>query len=149
MPLLQTILNIVGISSLIGTVLAHLLSSRREQRVWVKDNKKAEWRELIETLDKCFAQMFKAFGPEYFTKSDEPYEGMENGDLVIQNRIFIAETLKASGIIEKWKEIVDCVNRPQSELPDYSYYCKVQTFKEALLQVARKDLVYKLNRVQG
>ncbi len=60
-PLWRSVLDIIGFSSLIGAALGHWLGSRRERLKWVNDNKKAEWRELIDELDKSFSQMIYAF----------------------------------------------------------------------------------------
>src|ERR1035441_42367 len=41
-------LAIIGLSSLIATIVGHLFSSAREHQRWVYENKRLEWRELVD-----------------------------------------------------------------------------------------------------
>jgi hypothetical protein len=145
MTILNTIFSILGISSLIGTVLAHFLSTRREKRIWVKDNKKAEWRELIQVVDASLDQMSYAFQPVAVSTGDDhrtdPWDGMANVDLAIQNRIFIADALVKSGIVTQWKRLEKLiVHGSKEDLGHGDFTAKSLEFKEQLLQIARKDL---------
>jgi hypothetical protein len=152
-PLWQNILSIVGVSSLISTVMAYRLSSRSERVRWVNDNKKAEWRELIDQLDKSIATMHYAFdrlnvihGED---SSHDPMIGIANGNRVIQNRIFILETLRKSGMVEEWSKLGQYISEASNPreltqrggLPTATGFgLRANTFKDKMLRVARKDL---------
>jgi hypothetical protein len=151
-PLWQTFLSIVGISSLISTALAHWLSSRSERIRWKNDNKKAEWRELIDQLDKSMKAMSCAFRNPNVIRVDDasqaPDDGIVSGDRALENRLFILETLRKNGIIQEWKKLVDYVSEA-SNPPEPSqrggptamgFSERAVAFRDNLLRVARKDL---------
>jgi hypothetical protein len=108
-PLWQNILSILGFSSLIGSIFGHWLSSRRERSKWISENKKAEWRELIDRLDESLTAMSYAFVTTKALSSDEtnnPLAGIGKGNRALHDRIFIADAVKKYGIVGKWKELV-------------------------------------------
>lgn len=150
-PLWQTILSILGFSSLIGSIFAHWLSSRRERSKWINENKKAEWRELIDRLDESLTAMSYAFvtinvlSPD---GSNNPLAGIGKGNRVIHDRIFIADAVKRYGIVGKWEELVrytSSASDPRSPSQRggptaVGFDAKAREFQEELLKVASKDL---------
>jgi hypothetical protein len=146
-----SVINVLGLSSLIAVVLNWWLASRREHRGWVLDNKKLEWRELIDELHSCFGQMVYAFQAVNVIASDgcnDPHAGMQKGRRLIRNRIFIAEALRLHSILQKWEELVaycNSVGSPrepgqQGGPTAAAFDRKAAAFEDELLQLAREDL---------
>ena len=149
-PLWQTVLSILGFSSLIASVLAHWLSSRRERLRWVGENKKAEWRELIDQLDQSLTAMGYAFVTVNVVSPDgsnDPQEGITKGNRVIRDRIFIADAVRKYGVLESWEELVKYTSEASiTRSPSQhganlvGWLARVNRFQEGTLQAARKDL---------
>lgn len=150
-PLWQTVLSIVGFSSLIATVLAHWLSSRVERLKWISESKKSEWRELIDRLDESLTAMSYAFlainvlSPD---GSNNPSAGISKGNRVLNDRIFIAGAIKKYGVKEKWAELVRYASAAHDPR-DFTEHggptavgfdIKAREFQEEVLRIVRKDL---------
>jgi hypothetical protein len=111
-----------------------------------------EWRELIRELHESFIQIGYAFLPlNAITPGveDNDYQaGIRRGYRVIRSRIFIAETLKKEGVLEKYEEIVryaisaTCPREPsQRGCPTMNGFdLKAGAFQDELMQIARKDM---------
>jgi hypothetical protein len=144
-------LNLIGLSSLIGTVLSWWLTSRREHRRWALDNRKLEWRELIDTLHTCLWTLGYAFQPvRVFMPGEEGdvQDAMQNGFRVIRDRIFIADALQRHQVLEQWKELVAYVTAAtlprepgQRGAPTITEFnARGAAFEDKLLMMAREDL---------
>lgn len=142
-PVWQTWLGLVGISSLIATVLSNWLSGRRERLRWINDNKKAEWRELLDAIDKGHTKMYENF------RSNDPnwFDGMEIGQRVIDDRIFIADAVRKFKLAEKWDALWQLALFKDKPPTDASYLgrgdefaFKAKELQDALVEAARKDL---------
>jgi len=142
----------LGIGSLIGGLVQQYFSAKQRHREWVKDSKKAEWRELIEEMDTCLSRTQGAFQRPVSERLTEPFNYMATlgiGSKVMNNRIFIADVLKKTGITQKWKGIMAYVcssdsprdANQQGGLPTMNGYISlVNDFQSELIRVAREDL---------
>jgi hypothetical protein len=142
----------LGIGSLIGGLIQQHFSAKQRHREWVKDNKKAEWRELIDKMDTCLSQTQSAFKHPAATRLTDPFNYMATlgiGSGVMNDRIFIADVLKSSGITAKWRDIIGYVcasdsprdEKQRVELPtENGYMIKVNAFQDEIVRVARADL---------
>jgi hypothetical protein len=141
-PMWQTVVGLLGLGSLIATGLSHWLSTRADRRKWINDNKKLEWRELIDELDGGLEQMIDRFRPNSAAGDDRnnPIAGIVRGNRVLTGRIFIADALKKNHTMTKWKEILEYLtaSEPSHTLADFSK--KVSSFRDELLRIAQKDL---------
>jgi hypothetical protein len=125
---------------------------RRERLRWISDNKKAEWRELIDELDKSLIAMGHAFSTVNVVSASDPWNdpmaGIGKGNRIIHDRIFIADALKKHGVLAKWEELVrytsDASNprepSQQGEPTPVGFSLKANAFQDELLRIARKDL---------
>ncbi len=81
---------------------------------WINDNKKSEWRELIDQLDKSIAAMRYAFSNSSVIVANDPSHdpgiGIFNGNRAIQDKIFILEALRKNGLIEEWTKLVNYIS---------------------------------------
>ena len=103
----------LGIGSLIGGLVQQYFSARQRHREWVRDNKKAEWRELIDQIDVSLNRMTVAFSKPLLREAQEAAEitaaymsAMGIGTKVMRDRVFVANRMKKSGVIKKWEELV-------------------------------------------
>src|ERR1700740_3766835 len=60
-PYWITLAGAFGLCARVGNVVSHVLTSRWQRRVWIHDNKKAEWRGLIDGLNDSLERMGYAF----------------------------------------------------------------------------------------
>ena len=76
-----------------------MLTSSRDQKRWILDNKKQEWRELVDTMHECFDRMADF--------SSEANESIQEGYRILRNRIFIADVISKERIMESWQKLVE------------------------------------------
>lgn len=138
-----------GLFVLAGVLATARLTSAREHRRWVLDNKKLEWRELMTELFSCGYTMARAFRQ---MRTDDDLEAVANavhqGRAAIRNRIFIAGALQKHSIEDRWSQLVTYVNagmgtpEPSVRLPATSqgYTRLVLDLQADLLKIAREDL---------
>jgi len=142
---------LAGFFTLAGVWIASRLTSSREQRRWVSDNKKLEWRELIDQMHESFNRMQYAYisPPGVYEASDDSFDpgvGIEAGERIVRNRIFIADTLVREGIAEHWEQLrkhTQKVMRSTSglDLREIEMFFKQRTaFEAKLLEAARVDV---------
>lgn len=118
----------------------------------LKDNKKAEWRDLIDKMDTCLSRTQGAFKHPASERLSDPFNYMATlgiGSGVMNDRIFIADVLKKSGLTQKWRDIMAYVcssdsprdQNQQGGLPTLTgYMTKVNAFQDELVRVSREDL---------
>jgi hypothetical protein len=109
LQILSTICSLLGISGLLTLFLTR--SWQRKQ--WLRDNKLAEYRELLSTLSKSahyilhtapryvFADMTMQTGDENRQSAEADVEARR----VIADRILIAERIRSENILERWQTI--------------------------------------------
>jgi|SRR5580704_9719709 hypothetical protein len=140
-----TIAGVFGLGAVVGNVVSHFLTSRWQHQVWIKDNKKSEWRELLDAVNKSMEGMQPAFEqrPDLASKS------IQIGSNVMMDRIFIAGVLKKSGILDKWWGLVAYVSsvdsprdpNQQGGLPTkVGYLARSNAFRGEIIRVSRQDL---------
>jgi hypothetical protein len=151
-PLWVTIAASFGVGGFVGNLISLWLTSSLQRKNWVKDNKKLEWRELIDELEKAMSGMSYAFPPVFRDASDESTDwktGMGIGAKVIRDRIFIATVIKERGIIKKWEELVRYVvsvgnprePKQQGGLPTLNgYNMMVIELQDLRVKISREDL---------
>src|SRR5580700_9927983 len=92
---------IVGLlAALLGVFLGQLLSAVREHREWVNEQKRLEYRQLI---DQLYETMTIVVGLRPGLREENMptiSEAVSNLHRLLLDRLFIAEKLKNSGVIE-------------------------------------------------
>ena len=151
LPLPFTTAFLAGSFTLAGVWIASRLTSSREHRRWVSDNKKLEWRELIDQMHESFNRMQYAYisPPGAYEASDDSFDpraGIKTGERVLHNRIFVADTLVRHGITEHWEQLRKHTQKllrsnSGSDLRELEMFLKQRmTFEAKLLEAARGDL---------
>src|SRR5690348_16950834 len=93
-PIWITVAGSLGAGAFVGSFVSHLLTSRLQRRTWILDNKKAEWRGLIEEVHLCRDLMARAFVWRSPMQDFPPEErkrvtqGLVRGSRIINNSIF-------------------------------------------------------------
>jgi len=142
--------SIVGPSTFLGAILFFILSVWRDHRRWVADNKKGEWRQMLDELQACMEQMAFVFKQTVsFQESSYPEIGMSKGYRILHDRIFIADAVRKYSLEDKWTDLCAYVQRKdvprepneQGNLPTATgFNIKTQTLKGELVDCARRDL---------
>lgn len=151
MPDWSSLIGGPGIGSLIGSLATQYLSAKQRHREWTKDNKKLEWRELIDALREAIRVMAWHYDDcmpfRVRSGEDERYraEAMRKGEVIIRDRIFISKKVRDSGLFDQWVALskecdeadVSFKERPKSYR---SFEEKAHKFQNDLIRVSREDL---------
>ena len=140
-----------GLFVLTGVLATARLTSNREHRRWIFDNKKLEWRELIDTLHSCLYSMGYAFETVRVYKPGEEgdvHSAIQKGFRAIRDRIFIADAIDRHQVLERWKELVAYINTATSPREPgqhgaptiMEFNARGAAFEDKLLLMAREDL---------
>jgi len=148
-----TLAGAFGLGTVVGNVVSHLLASRWQRRVWIHDNKKAEWRELISGLNESIEVMGYAFEYGVARAASDPSAdwlgAMGNGNRVVRSRIFIADVIEKQGIVKTWDELMQYVlarDSPRGRdqhggMPTLNgYNMKAVGLQDKIIRVSREDL---------
>jgi hypothetical protein len=129
-------LAVIGLSSLIATLVGHWFSSAREHRRWVYENKRLEWRELVDRFHTILQHV------HYFRSGSRSdiLEDLNEGFLLLQNRLFIAEILERWKVADQWKELIVDTMEPKKEFTALEIIQGSGDFEQYLLDIARLDL---------
>lgn len=113
---LLAILAVIG--SLAGVGLGAWLTARRQHKQWVLDNKKAEYRELLDLLNVYRFQLLKntatyspiempAYDAKQKTSDDRVlHESQVSLNNALTDRIFIRKALIEGGVLQQFEEHV-------------------------------------------
>jgi hypothetical protein len=152
LPLWVSLLSSLGIASIVSTAISIFFTSRQQRKNWLSDNKKQEWRELINTLHEALGYMEGAFPPPnirvHGPEATSYQSGIRMGYRVIENRIFIAASLQAEQLRDKFEELVKyavsatCPREPnQRGCPTVTaFVIKVRVFEGEVMSAAKRDL---------
>jgi hypothetical protein len=91
-----------AIGPLVGVRYGNDLSTRAQKEHWIADNKKQEYRELIEALAAHFEPVDLNYGPRGTLRSG-PEARMRD---TFRNRLFIARDLEKLRACERWEKAV-------------------------------------------
>jgi hypothetical protein len=134
-------LAIIGISSLIATALGHWLSKSREYDRWAYENRKQEWRELIDQMHVILERM--RYFHDHLRK--DILEDINEGARLLESRLFIGEALEKQDINKKFGELVNNTfgSEESERVPETEFLLKTLAFQHELVSVAQNDLKLK------
>src|SRR5713226_4740590 len=153
LPLWVTIAGSFGVGGFVGNLVSSWLTSRSQKRNWEKDNKKQEWRELIDALREALRVMMEHHYVNYsdadtLTPSEDVRyreEAIRKGYVAIGDRIFIVKKVRASGISDRWDALRDEYEKVDSSIPEglnrfNSFVKHSHKFQDDLIRLSREDL---------
>jgi hypothetical protein len=137
LQVLSTICGLLGISGL----LTFYLTRSWQRKQWLRDNKMAEYRELLSALSKSahyilhtaphyvFADMTMQTGDEGRQSAEADIEARR----VIADRILIADRIRSENILERWQGIMP-------EKDGNKFWIAWLDLHKALVRIACEDL---------
>lgn len=145
-----------GIGTLFGNLISLWFTSNLQRKNWIKDNKKQEWRELIDVLREALRVMMAHRYENYddnITTGEEAGEGahyrqeaIRKGYVAIGDRIFIVKKVRDSALFERWVELgKEYEEAGDASIPEglnrYTTFVKhSHKFQDDLIQFSREDL---------
>lgn len=143
---------IIGIAgTVIGLFIGHFLTSAREHQRWLADQKKAEYRELIDllydTITVVIEQRPGLMRPTDPTIMDAAVKKLAR---LFEDRIFIAKRLRESGAHDQWLDIKKMIHY-EADLHDVTdrklHYSVIglqlneDSLRMKLVELANEDIV--------
>jgi len=129
-----------ALGPLVGVLVGAYLARSWDQRRWLLDNRKEEYRELlalIEIASRYLQIQIRGHGGLNAINPDEQRElnaAKGDGGRIILSRIFVAERIHQGEIHLKWQSLFDEPFDPKQ------FAEKMRTLHEAILGAARSDL---------
>jgi hypothetical protein len=137
--------------ALLGVLFGGWITWRYQHKQWVLDNKKQEYRDLIDGLFQASEEIVKARPNISAVVGEELLNAVWKGQRVVRNRIFVARQIREERIEEDW----DTIRRlalwePEEDKLEikgkkYSYAINVivmlrNELDKKLLAIAQRDL---------
>jgi len=91
---------ISAISGLAGVLAGGWITSSIQRRQWLLENRKQEYRELLEGFFKASEDIIKARPNIKTGMSPELTDAVWRGQRIVRSRVFIAREIEAEGIPE-------------------------------------------------
>ena len=141
-----------GVGGFVGNLISFWLTSSLQRKNWVKDNKKQEWRELIDALREALSVMmahrYESYADGMITPAEDVRhreEAMRKGYVAIGDRIFIVKKVRDGGISDRWDALRDEYEKVGASIPEglnrfNSFVKNSHKFQDDLIQFSREDL---------
>jgi hypothetical protein len=146
--LATAIVGIVGV--LIGLVVGHILTGFREHTRWVNDQKRFEYRELLDRLYETVTIVTEN-RPNLSRMSLEPINyAVKKLARLFEDRLFIGAQSRRSGATDDWnamKRVIYYDPELQSETPrEYCYtshnmHEREDKLRQKIIKLAERDIV--------
>jgi hypothetical protein len=95
---------------LVGVLVGAWLATRNQKRQWFLDNKRGEYRELLDTLADCGSKFAIIYGHKSSLVEGSEIkiagEAARNSANVIFSRLFIAQEMQELGMMDRWTKAV-------------------------------------------
>jgi hypothetical protein len=132
-----------AVYALIGVALGGWITWYSQHRHWVLDNKKQEYRELIDGLFRATEEIVKARPNVSSGWNEGVINAAWSGTRLLQNRIFVARTILGSGVREDWQKIVNVAQWEPGE-PEIDIGGKQYSYTPGAISLLRNALEQKL-----
>jgi hypothetical protein len=129
-----------AIGPLVGILVGHVLTRSWQQKQWMLDRRKEEWRELLTTLTASFVTICKLTGPMRALDGNdmrELDEAQTVAQTTIRDRIFIAKEVKELKICETWMAAARAFEKDMIYMPFAEQYAVINA---KIVDAATKDL---------
>jgi hypothetical protein len=140
-----------AVYALLGVLLGGWITRAIQHKQWVFENRKQEYRELLDGLFQASEEIIKARPNIGSGLNDALANAIWKGTRVVRSRIFIARLIRDEGIHEDWQTIVSlALWEPEEEKlkikgKEYAYTTSAiiilrNDLEEKLLGIVQKDL---------
>jgi hypothetical protein len=140
----------LGVGSLVGTGLSLWFTARQHHKNWVNDNKKSEYRELLDTLYETVT-VVSDNRPNLASINLEPINSaVKKLARIFEDRIFTADSLRKAGAFQDWpalKRVIYFQPDLESEIPREFWYSthnlweREDELRKKILNLATNDIV--------
>jgi hypothetical protein len=142
--LVQTLSSIIPVAGGVGIAwMAFRWNSRKEHTRWILDQKKAEWRELLDAVKTCELDLaIISVAGDTFPAGlkSEAKRRAHNVQILFRDRIFINE-FELISVLSAWIDVTDRINIPgESQMISSEYISAFTALVDAVRLAARKDL---------
>ncbi len=131
---LWTLLGVI-----VGAAISPYLTARWQHRQWVLDNKKAEYRELLDALHAYYHAVIRTRWRGAFAQQSGPTEAATLGSMwsALGNRLFVRDALAEGGIHQDFQKLT----RSLRNLPNPDDWVKEwYNLQRKLFRVAWRDM---------
>ncbi len=150
-PWWVTIAGSFGVGTFVGNLISFWLTSNLQRKNWIKDNKKQEWRELIDALREALrvmmAHRYESYADNMTPAEDVRYreEAIRKGYVAIGDRIFIVKKVRDCGLSDQWDALSNEYEKVDASIPEglnrfNSFVKHSRKFQNDLIQFSREDL---------
>lgn len=128
------------IAPLLGILVGHYLTRSWQQKQWMLDRRKEEWRELLTTLTHSFVTICKLTGPMMVLDRGDMRaldEARTVAQTTIRDRVFISKEVKDLNIYETWVKAARAFEKDMIYIPFAEQYAVINA---KIVDAATKDL---------
>jgi hypothetical protein len=130
-----------AIGPLVGVLVGGWITSRNQRRHWFADNKRAEYRELLEQITKCMIESLElSRDPHNRDQMARFHTGLVVATIMIESRLFVSETLRKLKISNRWMEVCVAWTSPEETLDPFKFTDAAQEIMGEIRKVALEDL---------
>jgi hypothetical protein len=149
-PTWVTIAGALGIGSFAGSAATVWFSARQQHKNWVNDQKRAEYRELLDTLYDSVTTITNLRPSVIPVSTPEFNQAVQKLARVFEDRIFIAGKLDESGARKDWRDmqvVIWYVPELQAQTaPGFLYTVtnlrtRENDLRKKIIALAQKDVV--------
>lgn len=126
-----------AVGPLVGVRYGSQLAERVQRQHWLSDNKKQEYRELLSTLSRIQRLLLQVGGLVSGEEERMIREAENETWRIIQDRVFIAETMQEIGLLSRWAKII---NKLQTEMQHAVFLNDMVELRKDILAAALKEL---------
>jgi hypothetical protein len=140
----QTILasGIMGmVGTAVGAILNNQLSKSSQRSQWLADAKKAEYKELLTTLNECFVLIVELSRPGVARDPEGQRELLRTAGRsmrAISDKIYIADVIIKLDLMNRWETAVTNF-KSAVKVKDFDFETEVQKMSEEIRRAALKD----------
>jgi len=138
----QPFINVwAAIGPLLGVLVGSWLTMRYQRKLWLLDNRRAEYRKLLSTLSESATQALHAFAietvdPVLPRSSRRMTSAIAKSVNVIYSRLFIADDIKKLDVMKRWQSTLDALQKERNVI---TFHKKLDSLMDDLRAVALKD----------
>lgn len=135
-----------GALGIIGTAVGQVISGRRQNKQWLFENKKQEYRELLDVMSKAVRFIIDTRGGTISvvaaSEMSAAYDAENDVFRVMEDRIFIADMVSKERLMDRWVELLGYMQNKRQPGQFIKTYTELRV---TILRAAFKDLGIKIS----
>jgi len=129
-----------ALGPLVGILIGHRITKEWQKKQWILENKKQEYREVIQALSTAQAPIIQCVAPGLIVGEEERrarYIAENKSYEVLGNRLFVAKELDELDIYDQW---VHLISKFEKTRDDREFARGVKAITEDIRHTALKSL---------